>query len=72
MASATKEEAALKKAVADEAAATALENCVECAPEEPEPAPKTRPGTLDYSRWDDLYDSDEEAKREKAAKAKAA
>ena len=67
-----KEEAALAKAVADEAAATALENCVECAPEEPEPAPKTRPGTLDYSRWDDLYDSDEEAKREKAAKAKAA
>ena len=67
-----KEQAALQKAVADEAAATALENCVECAPEEPEPAPKTRPGTLDYSRWDDLYDSDEEAKREKAAKAKAA
>ena len=66
------EDAALAKAVADEAAATALENCVECAPEEPEPAPKTRPGTLDYSRWDDLYDSDEEAKREKAAKAKAA
>ena len=72
MASATKEEAALKKAVADEAAATALENCVECAPEEPAPAPAARPGTLDYSRWDDLYDSDEEAKREKAAKAKAA
>ena len=68
----TAETAALQKAVADEAAATALENCVECAPEEPEPAPKTRPGTLDYSRWDDLYDSDEEAKREKAAKAKAA
>jgi Tfp pilus assembly protein PilF len=67
-----KETAALAKAVADEAAATALENCVECAPEEPAPAPKTRPGTLDYSRWDDLYDSDEEAKREKAAKAKAA
>ena len=67
-----KEDAALAKAVADEASATALENCVECAPEEPEPAPKTRPGTLDYSRWDDLYDSDEEAKREKAAKAKAA
>jgi len=66
------EDAALAKAVADEAAATALENCVECAPEEPEPAPAARPGTLDYSRWDDLYDSDEEAKREKAAKAKAA
>ena len=67
-----KETAALAKAVADEASATALENCVECAPEEPESAPKARPGTLDYSRWDDLYDSDEEAKREKAAKAKAA
>ena len=67
-----KEQAALQKAVADEAAATALENCVECAPEEPAPAPAARPGTLDYSRWDDLYDSDEEAKREKAAKAKVA
>ena len=66
-----KEDAALAKAVADEAAATALENCVECS-EEPAPAPAARPGTLDYSRWDDLYDSDEEAKREKAAKAKAA
>ena len=66
-----KEQAALQKAVADEAAATALENCVECS-EEPAPAPAARPGTLDYSRWDDLYDSDEEAKREKAAKAKAA
>ena len=66
-----KETAALAKAVADEAAATALENCVECS-EEPAPAPAARPGTLDYSRWDDLYDSDEEAKREKAAKAKAA